>query len=56
LLENWRYFAHSLTLEVVQGALVFDTAAILVTNIPYVVLMRLAQHWKETRLWHRICQ
>ena len=56
LLENWSYFAHSLTLEVVQGALVFDTAAILVTNIPYVVLMLLPLHWKETRLWHRICQ
>ena len=35
MLENWSYFSHSLTFEVIQGALVFDTAAILVTNIPY---------------------
>ena len=56
MLENWSYFSHSLTLEVIQGALVFDTAAILVTNIPYVVLMLLPLHWKETRVWHRICQ
>ena len=56
MLENWSYFSHSLTFEVLQGALVFDTAAILVTNIPYVVLMLLPLHWKETNLWHRICQ
>jgi phosphoglycerol transferase MdoB-like AlkP superfamily enzyme len=56
MLENWSYFSHSLTFEVIQGALVFDTAAILVTNIPYVVLMLLPLHWKETNLWHRICQ
>ena len=56
LLDNWSYFADSLTMEVVQGGLVFDTAAILVTNIPYVVLMLLPLHWKETRFWHRLCQ
>ena len=56
MLENWSYFSHSLTFEVIQGALVFDTAAILVTNIPYMVLMLLPLHWKETNLWHRICQ
>ena len=43
-------------MEVVQGGLVFDTAAILVTNIPYIVLMLLPLHWKETRFWHRLCQ
>ena len=56
LLDNWSYFADSLTMEVVQGGLVFDTAAILVTNIPYIVLMLLPLHWKETRFWHRLCQ
>lgn len=56
LLDNWSYFSESLTAEVVQGGLVFDTAAILVTNIPYVVLMLLPLHWKETRGWHRLCQ
>ena len=56
LLDNWSYFSESLTAEVVQGGLVFDTAAILVTNIPYIVLMLLPLHWKETRGWHRLCQ
>ena len=56
LLDNWSYFSDSLTTEVVQGGLVFDTAAILVTNIPYIVLMLLPLHWKETRGWHRLCQ
>ena len=56
LLDNWNYFANSLTMEVLQGGLVFDTAAILVTNIPYIVLMLLPLHWKETPLWHRLCR
>ena len=56
LLDNWSYFADSLTAEVLQGGLVFDTAAILVTNIPYIILMLLPLHWKENRWWHRLCQ
>ena len=56
LLDNWSYFSDSLTWEVMQGSLVFDTSAILVTNIPYIVLMLLPLHWKETQLWHRLCQ
>ena len=56
LLDNWIYFSNSLTAEVVWGGLVFDTAAILVTNIPYIVLMLLPLHWKENRFWHRLCQ
>ena len=56
LLDNWNYFSDSLTVEVIQGGLVFDTAAILVTNIPYTVLMLLPLHWKETHWWHCLCQ
>ena len=56
LVDNWSYFSDSLTTEVLQGGLVFDTAAILVTNIPYIVLMLLPLHWKETRLWHQLCR
>ena len=56
LLDNWSYFKNSMTMEVVQGGLVFDTAAILVTNIPYIVLMLLPLHWKETPFWHRLCR
>ena len=56
LLDNWSYFAQGLSLEMVQGGLVFDTAAILVTNIPYIALMLLPLHWKECRFWHRLCK
>ena len=56
MLDNWSYFSDSLTTEVLQGGLVFDTAAILVTNIPYIVLMLLPLHWKETRIWHQLCR
>ena len=56
LLDNWSYFSDSLTTELLQGGLVFDTAAILVTNIPYIVLMLLPLHWKETRIWHQLCR
>ena len=56
LLDNWNVFAEGLSWEVWQGGLVFDTSAILVTNIPYIVLMLLPLHWKEGRLWHLVCK
>lgn len=56
LLENWTYFSSSFSWEVVQGGLVFDTAAILVTNIPYIVMMLFPLHWKENKGWHRACK
>ena len=60
LTENWSYFAPGLTgrhlMEMLAGGLVFDTSAILVTNIPYVVLMLLPLHWKEVPLYQRLCR
>ena len=56
LLENWSYFSEGLSLEIIQGGLVFDTSAILVTNIPYIVLMLLPLHWKECKVWHLLCK
>ena len=56
LLDNWEYFSNSFTIEIIRGGFVFDTAAIFVTNIPYVILMLLPLHWKETRYWHYLCQ
>ena len=56
LLDNWSYFADGLCLDMLQGALVFDTAAILLTNSPYIVLMLLPLHWKEQPWWHRLCR
>ena len=54
--ENLGYFSSSFTWEVVQGGLVFDTSAILVTNILYIVMMLFPLHWKECRVWHIACK
>ena len=60
LLENFSYFSQDLSfahlMELAGGGLVFDTSAILVTNIPYVVCMLLPLHLKETRGWQRFCR
>ena len=60
LFVNFSYFSQGLTwahlLELFEGGLVFDTAAILVTNIPYIVLMLLPWHGKETKTYHNICR
>jgi hypothetical protein len=53
LLENWSYFSPNLSfghiMEMLAGGLVFDTSAILVTNIPYTVMMLFPLHQKETK-------
>jgi len=60
LLENYSYFSQNLTLphlaEMLHGGLVFDTSAILVTNIPYIVMMLFPLHLKETAVYQRICR
>ncbi len=60
LLENWSYFSQGLTtshlLEMLGGGLVFDTSAILVSNIPYIVLMLFPLHLKETHVYQQICK
>ena len=60
LLVNYSYFAQGLTtshlMEMLQGGLVFDTSAILVTNIPYIVLMLFPLHLKERPFYHRLCR
>ena len=60
LLVNYSYFEQSLSLprltEIFQGGLVFDTSAILVTNIPYIVMMLFPLHQKETRIYQQLCK
>ena len=60
LLVNLNYFSQGMTfghlLELFGGGLVFDTSAILVTNIPYIVLMLLPWHGKETKAYHTACR
>ena len=60
LLENWSFFSQNLSLshltEMFGGGLVFDTSAILVTNIPYIVLMLFPLHLKETHAYQQVCK
>ena len=60
LLVNYSYFAQGLSMhhlmELLGGGLVFDTSAILVTHIPYIVLMLLPWHGKETRGYQLVCR
>ena len=60
LLENWSYFSQHLdfshALEIFGGGLMFDTSAILVTNIPYIVLMLFPLHLKETISYQKLCR
>ena len=57
LAENYSHFRQSVfSAEIWQGGLVFDTSAILVTNIPYIVCMLLPLHLKERRAWHAFCR
>jgi phosphoglycerol transferase MdoB-like AlkP superfamily enzyme len=58
LLENWSYFSPNLSfghiMEMLAGGLVFDTSAILVTNIPYIVIMLFPLHQKETNIYQQV--
>ena len=60
LFVNFSYFGQNLSaahlLELLGGGLVFDTAAILVTNIPYIVLMLLPWHGKDTHGYQQFCK
>ena len=60
LVVNYSFFGQDLTwghlMEMMGGGLVFDTAAILVTNIPYIVLMLFPLHLKETKAWQQVCR
>ena len=60
LLVNYSYFEQGLTmshlLEMLGGGLVFDTSAILVTNIPYIVMMLIPWHRKEHPSYQLVCK
>lgn len=60
LLENWSYFSQGMSfsyfLDIIKGGLVFDTSAILVTNILYIVLMLFPLHYKENVVYHKLCK
>lgn len=57
LAENWDAMAINFSWDVVSdllcGAWMFDTSAILYTNALYILLMILPLHYKESRAWQR---
>ena len=60
VLENWKTYADSWAdnsfADLLKGSLVFDTSAILYTNMLYVVLMLFPQHWKERDAWQKVAK
>lgn len=58
LLENFRLFGEHLdwsyALNLFGAGLVFDTSAILYTNVLFIFLFLLPLHWKETKAFYRI--
>ena len=58
--ENYSYFSQDLSfshvMELLEGGLVFDTSAILVTNSLYIVLMLFPLHIKETPAYQKFCR
>ncbi len=60
LLVNYSYFEQGLAtshlMEMLAGGLVFDTSAILVTNIPYIVLMLLPWHGSACKPYQLLCR
>ena len=56
-LENYSYFRDTtFSLDLLSGSLMFDTSAIFVTNILYVVLMLFPLHWKEQKWYQLMCK
>ena len=56
LMENWQFFTGPFSFDFIKGSLVFDTTAILLTHIPYFLMMLFPLHLKETELWHKVCK
>lgn len=52
--ENADYLSYSW--DAFRGGLLFDTSAILYTNVLYVVLMLFPLHWKENKHYHLVCK
>ena len=60
LFENWGLFSEGLThahlFELLSGGIVFDTSAILYTNVLWVVMMLFPVSRKENPTYHTLCR
>lgn len=55
-LENDGTLLNDLSLNAVWGCFVFDTSAILYTNILYIFMVLLPLHWKENKTYHLVAK
>ena len=60
VMVNWHtvgegLFSNSLA-DLLKGSLLFDTSAIIYTNLLYILLMLLPLHYKESHLWQQIAK
>ena len=60
LLENWSLFSDSFFnnswADIITGCWMFDTSAILYTNVLYAAFMLFPFHLKESQVWANICK
>ena len=60
LLINWSLYADTMTwghaLSLFRAGLIFDTTAILYTNVLVILMMLLPLHWKECKGYYRVVQ
>ena len=60
LAENWGLFSEGLTtshlLEMLRGGILFDTSAILYTNVLWIVMLLLPVSRKENPAYHAVCR
>ena len=56
-LENYNVFSQTISelpaTDIIKGSLIFDTSAILYTNVVYAVMMLIPWHLKENRIWQK---
>ena len=53
-MENANYLSYSF--DVFRGGLLFDTSAIVYTNVLYIVMMLFPLHLKENNVYHQLCK
>ena len=53
-MENANYLSYSF--GVFRGGLLFDTSAIVYTNVLYIVMMLFPLHLKENNVYHQLCK
>jgi len=60
VMENWKLFSQGLLdnswKELIEGSLLFDTSAIVYTNLPYALLMLIPLSLKEKKRWQKVAR